>query len=109
MKTLKTYINEGKHTFKTINDIEKYLGQFKDDETSWRGATDEIMDIARWSREHLEEFDGIKQEAIIFKNLKTPAEWNKTGKNYILDTIRKMSNTTQEKFIKHLNEYINSI
>jgi hypothetical protein len=103
MKTLKTYINEGKHTFKTIEDVEKYLSNFKDDETSWKGATDEIMDIARWSREHLEEFDGIKQDAIAFKNLKTPAEWNKTYKNYILDTMKKMSDGTQKEFIKYIN------
>ena len=103
MKTLKEFIYESKHTFKSIDDIEKYLKQFKDDETSWRGATDEIMDIARWSREHLEEFDGIKQDAIAFNNLKTPSEWNTTGKNYILDTIKKMSNSAQKKFIKYLN------
>lgn len=103
MKTLKTYINEGKHTFKNIEDVEKYLSNFKDDETSWKGATDEIMDIARWSREHLEEFDGIKQDAIAFKNLKTPAEWNKTYKNYILDTMKKMSDSTQKEFIKYIN------
>ena len=106
MKALKNYINEGKHTFKTIEDVEKYLSKFKDDETSWKGATDEIMDIARWSREHLEEFDGIKQDAIVFKNLKTPAEWNKTGKNYILDNLRKMSNNTQNEFFKHLNDML---
>lgn len=104
MKTLKTYINEGKHTFKTIDDVETFLAKFRDDETSWKGATDEIMDIARWSREHLEEFDGIKQDAIAFKNLKTPAEWNKTYKNYILDAMKKMSDGTQKEFIKYLND-----
>ena len=104
MKTLKNYINEGKHTFKTIDDVETFLAKFHDNETSWKGATDEIMDIARWSREYLEEFDGIKQDAIAFKNLKTPAEWNKTGKNYILDTMKKMSDSTQKEFIKYLND-----
>lgn len=104
MKTLKNYINEGKHTIKNVDDVEKFLAKFHDNETSWKGATDEIMDIARWSREHLEEFDGIKQDAIAFKNLKTPAEWNKTGKNYILDTMKKMSDSTQKEFIKYLND-----
>ena len=106
MRTLKNFIHESKHTFKSIADIEKYLDQFKNDETSWKGATDEIMDIARWSREYLEEFDGIKQEAIVFKNLKTPAEWNKTGKKYILDNLKKMSNNTQKEFLKHLNDML---
>lgn len=104
MKTLKNYINEGKHTIKNVDDVEKFLAKFSDTETSWKGATDEIMDIARWSREHLEELDGIKQDAVVFKNLKTPAEWNKTGKNYILDTIKKMSDSTQKEFIKYLND-----
>ena len=108
MKTLKEFIYESKYTFKSIADVEKYLSQFKDNETSWKGATDEIMDIARWSREHLEEFDGIKQDAIIFKNLKTPAEWNTTGKNYILSTFKKMSNNTQKEFLKYLNEYLSN-
>ena len=103
MRTLKNFIYESKHTFKSIADIDKYLNLFKNDETSWKGATDEIMDIARWSREHLEEFDGVKQDAIAFKNLKTPSEWNTTGKNYILDTIKKMSDSTQKEFIKYLN------
>ena len=106
MKTLKNYINEGKHTFKNVDDVETFLAKFNDNETSWKGATDEIMDIARWSREYLEEFDGIKQEAIVFKNLKTPAEWNKTGKNYILDNLKKMSNNTQKEFLKHLNDML---
>jgi hypothetical protein len=106
MKTLKNYINEGKHTFKNVDDVETFLAKFSDNETSWKGATDEIMDIARWSREYLEEFDGIKQDAIVFKNLKTPAEWNKTGKNYILDNLKKMSNGTQKEFLKHLNDML---
>lgn len=62
MKTLKNYITES--TFKNIADLNSYLDKFKDDETSWRGATDEVMDLARYSREFLEEFDNIKVDAI---------------------------------------------
>lgn len=101
MKTLKNYITES--TFKTIGDLNSYLDKFKDDETSWRGATDEVMDLARYSREFLEEFDNIKVDAIEFKKLKTPAEWNKTAKQYILANIEKMSETAQQQFLKHIN------
>ena len=34
MKTLKNYINEGKHTFKTVDDVETFLAKFSDNETS---------------------------------------------------------------------------
>ena len=85
-----------------MKNLGDYYEKFKDDETSWRGATDEVMDLARYSREFLEEFDNIKVDAIEFKKLKTPAEWNKTAKQYILANIEKMSDEKYKDFAKQL-------
>lgn len=101
---LKTYILESMHPFKTLKDVEEFLDKFRDDETSWRGATDELMDIARLTREYLEEYDNIKVEAINFKRLKTPSEWNTTWKKYISGNLKQMSASTQDLLLKHLNK-----
>lgn len=106
MKNITNFITEKLHQFKTLEDIEKYLTKFKDDETSWKGATDEVMDMARWTREYLEELDNIKVDAIQFKNLKTPSEWNTVSKNYILNNFKKMSNSTQKEFLKYISNIL---
>lgn len=107
MKNIKDYITESLMRFKDLEDVQNYLDQFKDDETSWRGATDEIRDIARYSREFLQEFDNIKIDAIDFRAIKTPSEWNTMGKKYILNNITQMSKSTQNRFFKHLSEFFN--
>ena len=104
MKDLKQYIVESFFKFKSIEDIYKYLDKFKDDETSWRGATDELRDIARESREILLDLDGVKVDAINFKALKTPSEWNTVSKNYIINNVKQMSKSTLEMFFKNLND-----
>lgn len=104
MKNLKEYLVESTFKFKKIEDVQKYLDKFRDDETSWRGATDELRDIARYSREFLAEYDNIKIDALDFKSFKTPAEWNSTSKKYIMDNISKMSKLAQDKFLNHIND-----
>ena len=42
-----------------IQKIEKFLEQFPTDATSWRQATDEVRDLARASREMLDEYDDV--------------------------------------------------
>lgn len=104
MKTLKECLFESTFKFKKIEDVQKYLDKFRDDETSWRGATDELRDIARYTREFLADYDDIKIDALDFKSFKTPAEWNTTSKKYIMDNISKMSKLTQTKFLSHIND-----
>lgn len=104
MKTLKEYLVESTFKFKKIEDVQKYLDKFRDDETSWRGATDELRDIARYSREFLAEYDNIEIDALDFKSFKTPAEWNSTSKKYIMGNISKMSKLAQGKFLNHIND-----
>ena len=104
MKNLKEYLVESTFKFKKIEDVQKYLDKFSDDETSWRGATDELKDIARYSREFLAELDDVEVDALDFKSFKTPAEWNSTSKKYIMDNISKMSKLAQTKFLVHIND-----
>lgn len=107
MKPINVYINESSVKFKKIEDIERYLSNFRDDETSWNGAGDEIRDIARYSREFLEEYDNIKTDPMDFRALKTPSEWNTMGKEYIMNNITKMSKKTQGVFFNYINDYFN--
>lgn len=104
MKDLSEFLFESTFKFKKIEDVQKYLDKFRDDETSWRGATDELRDIARYSREFLSELDNVEIDALDFKSFKTPAEWNTTSKKYIMDNISKMSKLTQTKFLAHIND-----
>ena len=57
-----------------FNKIEKFLEQFPTDATSWTQATDEVYDLARTSREFLDEYDDVKVEAMDFATLDTPAK-----------------------------------
>ena len=42
--------------------------------TDWSQATDEVYDLARTSREFLDEFDDVKVEAVDFATLDSPAK-----------------------------------
>lgn len=103
MKSLSKYIIEKVELFKSIKDIEKFLSQFKDDETSWAGATDEIRDLAIKSRDYLKEFDNFVADEIDFKKFKTPAEWNKIGKSYIIKNFEQMSNNAKKAYLRDIN------
>ena len=104
MKNITEYLLESTFKFKKIEDVQKYLDKFKDDETSWSGATDELRDIARYSREFLADYDDVEIEALDFKSFKTPAEWNSTSKKYIMDNISKMSKLAQGKFLNYISD-----
>lgn len=103
MKDITNYLTESMVKFKKIEDVQKYLDKFRDDETSWRGATDELRDIARYSREFLDDYDEVTVDALDFKSFKTPAEWNSTSKKYIMDNITKMSKWAQTKFLAYIS------
>jgi hypothetical protein len=105
MKSLYKVLQESSVKFRNIDDIKKYLDKFKDDETRWSGATDEIADMAKWSREFLDEFDNITSEPIDRKLLKTPSDWNSNHKKHILTNIGKMSKGTFNQYLAHLNNY----
>lgn len=85
--------------------IEKFLEGFPKDATSWADATDEIRDLSRWSRELLEENDGVTVEPVDFKAIKTPAEWNTKGRESILANFDRMTPATQEAFYNEHREW----
>jgi hypothetical protein len=78
--------------------IEQFLERYPKDATSWADATDEIRDLSRESREILEDCDGITVEAVNFKAIKTPAEWNTKGRESILANFDRMSEYTKRDF-----------
>lgn len=92
---------------KTREDLIKFLDNFDNNATSWRDATQEIMDISRTSREYLEEYDNIKVDPVDFRMIsrtKKPSEWNTEGKASVLNNFDKMSSNTQKKFLKEIEE-----
>lgn len=83
--------------------IQKFLKQFPDNATCWSQATDEVRDIARWSREILEEKDGVIIAPLDFPSF-TPSEWNTHGKQYVLSNFDRMKPETQREFFKMFHE-----
>jgi sugar-specific transcriptional regulator TrmB len=78
--------------------IENYLAKFPKDATSWAGATDEIRDMSRESREFLEDLDEVTVEPVDFKACKTPVEWNTKGRESIIANFDRMTASTQRSF-----------
>ena len=91
-----------------IQKIEKFLEQFPTDATSWRQATDEVRDLARVSREFLDEYDGIKVEAVDFTAIKTPAEWNTRAREAVVRNYDMMSPRTQMLFFERFEDWFNA-
>ena len=91
-----------------IQKIEKFLEQFPTDATSWRQATDEVRDLARASREFLDEYDDIKVEAVDFTAIKTPSEWNTLGRESIMRNYDMMSPRTQLLFFERFEDWFNA-
>lgn len=75
--------------------IKVYLSKFPDDAKSWAQSTEEVRDLARSAREHLEDLQDIKLEPVDFRAIKTPSEWNKKGKQFIFDAWGKMNDNTK--------------
>lgn len=85
--------------------IEKFLAKFPTNAPIWRYATDEIRDLARATRELLEDYEGVIIEPIDFRAIKTPAEWNTKGRNYIIANFNRMRPSTQQAFYNKFIEW----
>ena len=91
-----------------LNNIEKFLEQFPTDTTSWVQATDEVRDLARASREMLDEYDDIKVEAVDFTAIRTPAEWNTKAREAILGNYDMMRPRTQQLFYERFEDWFSA-
>ena len=91
-----------------LHKIEKFLEQFPTNATSWREATDEVRELARASREMLDEYDDIKVEAVDFTAIRTPAEWNTLGREAILRNYDMMRSRTQILFYERFEDWFNA-
>ena len=91
-----------------LNKIERFLDKFPTNATSWREATDEVRDLARASREMLDEYDDITVEAVDFTAIRTPAEWNTLGREAILRNYDMMSPRTQLLFFERFEDWFNA-
>ena len=91
-----------------LNKIERFLDKFPTNATSWREATDEVRDLARASREFLDEFDDVKVEAVDATTLRTPAEWNTKAREAILRNYDMMRPRTQLLFFERFEDWFNA-
>ena len=91
-----------------FNKIEKFLEQFPTDATTWMQATDEVYDLARTSREFLDEYDDVKVEVVDAATLRTPAEWNTVCREVILRNYDLMHPRTQLLFFERFEDWFNA-
>lgn len=91
-----------------LNKIEKFLEQFPMDATSWRQATDEVRDLARASREMLDEYDDVQVDSIYFPDIKDPAEWNTRAREAVMRNYDLMSPRTQLLFFERFEDWFNA-
>ena len=91
-----------------FNKIEKFLDQFPTDATTWMQATDEVYDLARTSREFLDEYDDVKVEAVDFATLDTPAKWNSVCREAIWRNYDLMRPHTQLLFFERFEDWFNA-
>ena len=91
-----------------LNKIERFLDKFPTNATSWREATDEVRDLARASRDMLDEYDDIKVDAVDFTAAKTPAEWNTKAREAILRNYNMMRPRTQLLFFERFEDWFNA-
>ena len=91
-----------------LNKIERFLEQFPTDATSWVQATDEVRDLARASREMLDEYDDIKVEAVDFTAIRTPAEWNTRAREAVMRNYDMMRPRTQMLFFERFEDWFNA-
>ena len=91
-----------------LNKIERFLDKFPTNATSWREATDEVRDLARASREMLDEYDDITVEAVDFTATRTPAEWNTKAREAILRNNDLMRPRTQMLFFERFEDWFNA-
>ena len=91
-----------------FNKIEKFLEQFPTDATSWTQATDEVYDLARTSREFLDDYDDVKVKAVDFATLDTPAKWNSVCREAIWRNYDLMRSHTQLLFYERFEDWFNA-
>lgn len=91
-----------------IQKIEKFLEQFPTNATSWRQATDEVRDLARASREMLDEYDDVQVDSIYFPDIKDPAEWNTRAREAVMRNYDLMSPRTQLLFFERFEDWFNA-
>ena len=91
-----------------LNKIERFLDKFPTNATSWREATDEVRDLARASREMLDEYDDITVEAVDFTAIRTPAEWNTRAREAVMRNYDLMSPRTQLLFFERFEDWFNA-
>ena len=91
-----------------LNKIERFLEQFPTDATSWREATDEVRDLARASREMLDEYDDVQVDSIYFPDIKDPAEWNTRAREAVMRNYDMMSPRTQLLFFERFEDWFNA-
>ena len=89
-------------------EIEQFLEQFPTDATSWAQATDEVRELARMAREHLEELEEVIVEPVDFRHAKTPAEWNSRGRAFILTCFDRMQGQTRRAFYERFKDWFGS-
>jgi hypothetical protein len=92
-------------------EIMNFLDGFPNDATLWSEATDEIRDLARFSREIYNEItlnssknDDNILEPLNFRSFKTPAQWNTEAKKFIISTYSKMNDESKKYFIEKFNK-----
>nr|DAS16095.1 MAG TPA: hypothetical protein [Caudoviricetes sp.] len=88
--------------------IEKFLAGFPKEAVCWSQATDEIRDLARESREYLEEYDNVIVEPLDFRSYKRPSEWNTNGRDYILANFDRMSDQTKKRYYASRQEWFDA-
>ena len=91
-----------------FNRLENFLEQFPTNATCWSQATDEVYDLARTSREFLDEYDDIQVEAVDFTATRTPAEWNTKAREAILRNYDLMHSRTQLLFFERFEDWFNA-
>ena len=91
-----------------LHKIEKFLEQFPTDATTWTQATEEVYDLARTSREFLDEYDDVKVEAVDFATLDTPAKWNSICREAIWRNYDLMRPYTQLLFFERFEDWFNA-
>ena len=91
-----------------LNKIERFLDKFPTNATSWREATDEVRDLARASREMLDEYDDVQVDSIYFPDIKDPAEWNTRAREAVMRNYDMMSPRTQMLFFERFEDWFNA-
>lgn len=96
-----------------IKKLKNFLYGFPNDTTYWSDATDEIRDMARKSKEIYNEIDLDVLEddekalqPLDFRQLKTPSEWNRKGKEYIMNTLNLMSDRAKNEFFDYFSDWL---